>query len=351
MNDQIAQALLKSAPLDRLNRPLRRLRVSVTDRCNLRCTYCMPEDQYNWLERKALLTFEEITILTNEFIALGVNQVRLTGGEPLLRRGLEVLVAKLAALPQPLRLAMTTNGSILEPHAQGLRDAGLSQITVSLDTLIASRYLTLTGRDELEAALNGIHGARRAGYESIKLNMVVMRGFNDDELTSMLRFAASQGAELRFIEYMDVGGANRWNPNAVVSATEILQELERHMGPIAALGRQDPASPATRFALQDGTTFGIIASTTRPFCGPCDRSRITADGQWLTCLYARQGVSLRDPLRHQDLDRVRVMLREGWSNRRDRGAEERTELRDRGPLVPLSILKENPHLEMHTRGG
>ena len=351
MNDQIAQALPKSAPLDRLHRPLRRLRISVTDRCNLRCTYCMPEDQYNWLKRRDLLTFEEITSLTSEFMALGVNQVRLTGGEPLLRRELDVLISKLVTLPKSPKLAMTTNGSLLEPHATQLRNAGLGHITVSLDTLVSSRYRALTGRDELKAAQQGIRAAQKAGYSSIKLNMVVMRGFNDDELASMLKFAASQGAELRFIEYMDVGGANRWHSSDVVSATEILEGLENCMGPIESLGRQDPASPATRFALQDGTTFGIIASTTRPFCGPCDRSRITADGQWLTCLYAHQGVSLRDPLRHHDLARVRRILHEGWSNRRDRGAEERLALRDRGPLVPLSVLKENPHLEMHTRGG
>ncbi len=351
MNQDKPSEVPRISSLDRLGRPMRKLRISVTDRCNLRCTYCMPEKNYTWLERKELLSFEEFTSLTSEFTALGLEQVRLTGGEPLLRRDLPELIARLATIPESPQLAMTTNGSLLEDRADPLRAAGLARITVSLDTLDPSRFLALTGRDEFEASIRGIRAAAAANYESLKLNMVVMRGFNDDELPSMLEFASKHQAELRFIEYMDVGGANRWHANAVVSAREILSGLEKELGPIRALGRPESSSPATRYQLEDGTTFGLIASTTRPFCGQCDRSRITADGQWLTCLYGQESISLREPLRANNLDLVRSILTNGWATRQDRGAEERLNLPERGPLVPLSTLRKKPHLEMHTRGG
>ena len=341
MNDQIAQALPKSAPLDRLHRPLRRLRISVTDRCNLRCTYCMPEDQYNWLKRRDLLTFEEITSLTSEFMALGVNQVRLTGGEPLLRRGLDVLISKLVALPKSPKLAMTTNGSLLEPHATQLRNAGLGHITVSLDTLVSSRYRALTGRDELKAAQQGIRAAQKAGYSSIKLNMVVMRGFNDDELASMLKFAASQGAELRFIEYMDVGNTNQWKLDEVYPAKKILDTISSHYD-------FEPVDPgyrgevAARYRYTDiPVEFGLINSITKPFCSDCNRARLSADGKLYTCLFASDGHDLKALVRSQiDEERIVDTISKIWMNRHDRYSEKRA-----------SGIQDSNKIEMSYIGG
>ena len=336
---------------DRFGRPLRSLRVSVTDRCNLRCQYCMPEPDYAWLPRDTLLSFEEATTLAEAFGALGVDRVRITGGEPLLRRNLTELVRQLAALPAVRDLALTTNGVLLADQAAPLRAAGLHRITVSLDTLHRARFEALTRQDAHAAVLDGIAAAARAGFDSLKIDTVVLRGTNDDELIDLLEFGREVGAEVRFIEYMDVGGATRWQHQAVVSQREMLAILEARFGPIVPLGGRGSA-PADRFALPDGTTFGIIASTTEPFCDTCDRSRLTADGIWLMCLYARAGTDLRRPLRagatHEELVEL---IRTVWTQRADRGAEERLDLEHRAPLIPLAALKKDAHLEMHTRGG
>jgi cyclic pyranopterin phosphate synthase len=284
------------AVIDTLGRPLRSLRLSVTDRCNLRCHYCMPEDEYLWLPREDLLTFEEIVQLANLFAEAGVDRIRLTGGEPLLRRNLPDLVAGLAARPWLRDLAITTNGVLLADAATALRDAGLHRVTVSLDTLRRDRFQRLTRLDALPQVLAGIDAARRAGFEGLKLDSVITRGDNDDELVELLEYARSVDAELRFIEYMDVGGATRWRPDAVVSRAEILARLTDRFGTITPLPGRDSA-PAERFQLADGLTFGIIASTTQPFCGACDRARLTADGVFLLCLYAQHGTDLRRPLR------------------------------------------------------
>jgi len=336
---------------DRFGRPLRSLRVSVTDRCNLRCHYCMPEVDYAWLPRETLLSFEEITAITGAFTAVGADRVRITGGEPLLRRDLPRLIAQLAALPAIRDLALTTNGVLLADKARALRDAGLHRITVSLDTLQRHRFAALTRFDEHAAVLAGIAAAARAGFESLKIDSVIMRGTNDDELIELLEYGHSVGAEVRFIEYMDVGGATQWHRGAVVSQAEILATIARHYGGVTPVGGRGSA-PADRFALPDGSTFGIIASTTQPFCDDCDRSRLTADGVWLMCLYARAGTDLRRPLRagstREDLIQL---IRTVWSQRADRGAEERLTAETREPLIPLAALKKDAHLEMHTRGG
>jgi cyclic pyranopterin phosphate synthase len=339
------------ALLDRFDRPLRSLRVSVTDRCNLRCQYCMPEQDYVWLPRENLLTFEEIGTLVDAFLPLGADRVRITGGEPLLRRDLPVLVESLAARPGIADLALTTNGVLLRSQARALRSAGLHRITVSLDTLQPRRFEALTRSTELDAVLAGIDAAAGAGFSPLKLDTVVIRGVNDDELVPLLAYGASVGAEVRFIEYMDVGGATKWTRSAVVSRREMLARLEAHYGTIVPVDEQSSA-PADRFLLPDGTTFGIISSTTEPFCASCDRSRLTADGVWLLCLYAATGTDLRRPLRAGATpDELRRLVEAVWTVRADRGAEERLGIDRETTLIPLRSLKHDAHLEMHTRGG
>jgi cyclic pyranopterin phosphate synthase len=339
---------------DTLRRPLASLRLSVTDRCNLRCRYCMPEDEYVWLPRTSILTFEEIERLTSVFTGLGVHKVRLTGGEPLLRHDLPTLVAKIARNPRVNDLAMTTNGLLLGKHAAALRAAGLQRVTVSLDTLRPERMLAFAKSARHADVLEGIVAARRAGFATLKLNSVVIRGFNDDELVDLVEFGRAHDAEVRFIEYMDVGGATLWSRDQVVSQREMLEVLTRRYGAIEPIDtiRDDARAPAERFRLADGTTFGIIASTTAPFCRTCDRSRITADGTWFLCLYAARGIDLREPLRRGATDEaLAAIIRHEWQGRTDRGAEERLGVADRGALYRIDSLRADPHREMHTRGG
>ncbi len=336
---------------DALGRPLGSLRVSVTDRCNLRCRYCMPEHEYVWLPKQSILTFEEIARLVRVFAARGARKVRLTGGEPLLRHDLPALVSQLSAL-DITDLAMTTNGLLLAKHAAGLRRAGLRRVTVSLDTLRPARMRELARSDHHADVLAGIAAAREARFERVKLNTVVIRGVNDDELTDLIEFGRAQGVEVRFIEYMDVGGATGWSAEQVVSQREMLEVLGRRYGAIAPVPGDDASAPAERFRLADGTTFGIIASTTAPFCRSCDRSRITADGTWFLCLYAERGVDLREPLRAGASDgELAALITDTWRGRTDRGAEERLALAQRGALYQIDSLRADPHREMHTRGG
>jgi cyclic pyranopterin phosphate synthase len=337
--------------VDRYRRPLRNLRISVTDRCNLRCRYCMPEAEYVWLPRRDLLTFEEIAQLTDVFMSLGVAKVRITGGEPLLRRDLPELVRMLADKPGLHDLAMTTNGVLLAGLVDELKAAGLGRVTVSLDTLRADRSRSLSQRNSHAAVLEGIASLAPAGFTGTKIDTVAMSGVNDDELTDLIEFGRGVPAEVRFIEYMDVGGATSWSKDLVLSRAEMLARLADHYGPLTPLPNTD-AAPADRFRLPDGTTFGIVSSTTQPFCATCDRSRLTADGMWFRCLYAVEGTNLRDPLREgASFDELRELITGKWQAREDRGAVDRLAERDRMPFVPLSTLKSNPHLEMHTRGG
>jgi GTP 3',8-cyclase len=334
---------------DKLGRPLGSLRVSVTDRCNMRCRYCMPERDYVWLPKQSILTFEEISRLVGVFTSLGVEKVRLTGGEPLLRHDLSTLTAMLARIPGVRDLAMTTNGLLLATQAEPLRQAGLGRVTVSLDTLRPERMRDLARTDRHADVLAGIAAARAAGF-AVKLNTVVMRDVNDDELVDLIEFARSHDAEVRFIEYMDVGGATGWTSEQVVSQRELLDALRKHYGAITPLPAGN--APAERFGLPDGTTFGIIASTTVPFCRSCDRSRLTADGTWFLCLYAEQGIDLREPLRSGATDAgLADRIASAWRGRTDRGAEARLGLADRTPLYRVDGLRADPHREMHTRGG
>jgi len=311
----------------------------------------MPEEEYVWLPRGDILTFEEAAYLVDVFADLGVDKVRLTGGEPLLRQGLERLVAQLGANARLRDLAITTNGILLAERAAALRTAGLHRVTVSLDTLRPDRFRTLTRRDALAQVLEGIAAVPRAGFTGLKLDTVVIRGVNDDELASLIEFGRSVPAEVRFIEYMDVGGATRWSMDQVVGRAEMLERLERRYGRIEPIVETTTA-PADRFRLPDGTTFGIISSTTAPFCADCDRSRLTADGLWYLCLYATRGIDLRGPFRGgAGPEELKALITGGWRARTDRGAEDRLALGNRQPLVQIGGLKRDPHLEMHTRGG
>jgi len=336
---------------DTYGRQLRNLRISVTDRCNLRCAYCMPEEDYVWLPRAEILHFGEVAALVDVFMDLGVDKIRLTGGEPLLRRELPRLVRVLAAKPRLRDLALTTNGVLLAEHAGALKEAGLHRVTVSLDTLRPERFAVLTRRQSHAQVLEGIEAVTRAGFSETKLDTVVMRGVNDDELAALIEFGKRAPAEVRFIEYMDVGGATRWSMEQVVGRREMLARLEARYGPIEPVAETSSA-PADRYRLPDGTVFGIIASTTAPFCSSCDRSRLTADGVWYLCLYAQRGIDLRGPFRRGARpEELAALIADAWGRRTDRGAEQRLAVRERSPLVQIAGLKADPHLEMHTRGG
>src|SRR5512146_924021 len=341
--------------VDTYGRPLRSLRLSVTDRCNLRCAYCMPEEDYIWLPREDVLTFEEMAELTGYFTDLGVDKVRLTGGEPLLRRDLPRLIRLLLQNRRITEIALTTNGTLLSDQIEALYEAGLHRVTVSLDTLRPERFRQLTRRDEYARVLEGIESVGRAGFPGLKLDSVAIRGFNDDELVALIEFGKHYQAEVRFIEYMDVGGANGWAPEKVLSRETMLSMFAKYYGKIEPMPERGSA-PAQRFVLPDGTTFGIIPSTTTPFCSTCDRSRVTADGMWYRCLYATAGTDLRKPLRAgMSAQDMRAFILAGCESRRDRGAEERKALERvglrEGGLIGIDKLREDPHLEMHARGG
>ena len=343
---------------DRLGRPLRSLRMSITDRCNLRCGYCMPGEDYQWLPAQDILSFEEILRLTGLFADLGADRLRLTGGEPLLRKDADKLVAMLCAAGRFREVAMTTNGLGLVRHAEALKAAGLDRLTVSLDSLRPERVAKLSGRDSLGSVLEGIEAAADAGFTGTKLDTVVMRGENDDELPALLAFGAERDLEVRFIEYMDVPGATAWRPELVATRLDMLTEIEAAVGVAPEPHGERGSAPAARFRLPEGASyggrdlsgqvFGVIASTSEPFCSDCDRARVTADGMWYLCLYARLGVNLLELVRSGvSDDELRERLARGWGERADRGAELRLEETDRGAFAASA----DPHLEMHTRGG
>lgn len=295
------------------------LRLSVIDQCNLRCRYCMPEAEYAWLPRADLLSVDEISLIVDAFIAVGVDKIRLTGGEPLIRSDLaaiiEVISAKVGDGSGLQDLAITTNGVLLADQARKLKSAGMRRITISLDTLRPDRFKAISQRGTHYKVIEGIEAVAAAGFTDTKLDSVVIRGFNDDELSDLIEFARNVNAEVRFIEYMDVGGATQWSMDKVFTKAQMLSTLGKKYGPIAALPKYDSA-PANRYRLPDGTTFGIIASTTEPFCATCDRSRLTADGIWLHCLYALSGINLRESVRAgASANDVVQILQRGWRDR------------------------------------
>jgi cyclic pyranopterin phosphate synthase len=311
----------------------------------------MPEENYVWLPKKDLLKFEEIARLVDIFTTTGVHKVRLTGGEPLLRKNVVALVGMLSENPLVDDLALTTNGLLLAEHAQSLFDAGLDRVTVSLDTLRPDRYQALTRSNGIEKVFRGIKAAREAGFRELKIDSVILRGTNEDEIVDLVEFGKDIGAEVRFIEYMDVGGATQWSMDRVFPKAQILETLKNHYGTVEPMDETRWA-PANRFRLDDRTVLGVISSITDPFCRTCDRSRLTADGLWYLCLYTEKGIDLRQLLRNQVPRKdIQSLICTHWKAREDRGAEIRSELTDRSTLVEAEELRRNPHREMHTRGG
>ena len=330
--------------LDQRSRPLRDLRVSVTDRCNFRCTYCMPEEvfgrDYKFLPREELLSFEEIARLVALFAAQGVSKVRLTGGEPLLRCDLERLVEMLAGIEGVSDIALTTNGAALAAKALALRDAGLTRVTVSLDALDDEAFGAMNGvAFPVGRVLAGIEAAADAGLAPIKVNMVVRRGVNDHCVVAMADHFRRQGHTPRFIEYMDVGTTNGWCMDDVVPAAEIRGAIES-VWPLEPLEASYPGEVATRYRYRDGAgEIGLVASVTQPFCGACTRARLSADGKLYTCLFAGRGHDLRALLRGGASDEdVTARLRSIWTNRVDRYSEARTAETTRGPKVEMSYI-------------
>jgi cyclic pyranopterin phosphate synthase len=302
--------------LDTYGRVHNNLRVSVTDRCNLRCTYCMPEDVV-FMDRRELLTFEEIAHFVRVAAPLGVDKIRLTGGEPLMRRGLETLVRLLVEIPGIKDVGLTTNGLLLADHAQSLYDAGLRRINVSLDTLDPGRFRELARRDGLEQVLEGIAAAKRAGFRPIKVNAVSIRGVNDVDVVPLARYAREYGLEMRFIEYMPIG-AEAWERGKVYFAHEILERIESEVCPLVPAKDYDPRAPAMDFEYTDGGgRVGMIASVSRPFCLSCNRLRLTCDGKLRNCLFALAEADVKRYLRDQPddaalADVIRQNVRDKW---------------------------------------
>ncbi|MBI1916501.1 MAG: GTP 3',8-cyclase MoaA [Planctomycetes bacterium] len=307
---------MNSQLIDTFGRTHNNLRISVTDRCNLRCTYCMPEDVV-FMDRSALLTFEEITHFVRVAAPLGIDKVRLTGGEPLMRRDLPTLVRMLAEVPGLRDLGLTTNGLLLAEQAQALYDAGLRRINISLDTLSPDRFRLLTRREGLERVLDGIHAAKRAGFDPVKVNAVSIRGVTEPEVVPLARFAREHGLELRFIEYMPIG-ADHWERDKVYFAHEILEQIEREVAPLVPAEDYDPRAPAMEFRYADGGgRVGIIASVSRPFCLSCNRLRLTAEGKLRNCLFALTEVDVKSHLRDCPDDdalaeAIRCNVRDKW---------------------------------------
>ena len=310
---------------DRFGRVARDLRVSVTDRCNLRCTYCMPAEGLPWLARPEMLTDDELVRVVGVFVGLGVEQVRLTGGEPLLRRSLVDVVARVAALRPRPRIAMTTNGVGLDRLAGRLADAGVDRVNVSLDTVDPEEFAALTRRDRLHDVEAGLEAAREAGLTPVKVNAVAMRGVNDGSVADLLRWCLDRGYELRFIEQMPLDAQHAWEAADMVTAAEVHERLSAryHLTPMPASDRG--SAPAERFLVDGGpATVGIIASVSEPFCAACDRVRLTADGQVRNCLFANDETDLRGPLRDgaTDEDLARIIQGEVWRKRRGHGIGE-----------------------------
>ena len=334
---------------DSFGRPMRDLRISVTDRCNFRCPYCMPAEifgeSYQFLPKDEILAFEEIHRLAQIFSGLGVNKLRITGGEPLLRTELNVLIGLLSQIPGVEDLTLTTNGYLLNHQAARLKEAGLNRITVSLDTLDDDIFKTMNGRGfDTQRVLQGIKRASEVGLAPIKINAVVQRGVNDHTLVDLARHFKGTGHIVRFIEYMDVGNRNGWKLDQVVSAKEIVERIDDQM-PLEPMESNYAGEVASRFRYKDGEgEIGVIASVTQPFCAACTRARISTDGRLFTCLFANQGVDLRTPLRNGATDEeLRDQITRVWSRRTDRYSEERADL--------TTVQNSTPKVEMYQIGG
>jgi GTP 3',8-cyclase len=334
--------------VDVYQRPLRDLRISVTDRCNFRCTYCMPLDEYEWINKKEILTFEEITRLAILFVRLGVEKIRLTGGEPLVRQNLDRLVGKLSAIEGLKDLCLTTNGALLAEKVQALQQAGLQRINVSLDSLDRDKFKQMTKRGDLDKVLEGIFAAKSHGLHPIKLNAVIERGVNDDDILPLIEFSREHGFAMRFIEYMDVGNANNWTSEKLVSKKEIIAKIHSRY-PLKEIGRVQGSAPSVDYGFVDGRgDVGVIASVTEPFCSSCTRARVTADGKIVTCLFSDVGHDIKALVRSGASDEeILKLLSSIWMKRTDRYSLERLEALRTASYDPKSHKK----IEMISLGG
>ena len=311
---------------DAFNRPIKDLRISVTDRCNFRCTYCMPLDEYAWMDRRDILTFAEIIRLATLFVRLGVTKIRLTGGEPLVRRNLDTLVRQLSFIQGLEDLCLTTNGSLLSQQAAALAQAGLKRVNVSIDTLDPEKFKRMTGRGNREQVLAGLFAAKSQGLHPIKINAVVERGINDDDIIPLAEFSRKHGFHLRFIEYMDVGNSNNWVTTKVVPKREILQKIHAQLT-LEEFASNCGHAPSVDYRYADGNgEVGVIASMTEPFCSKCTRARLTADGKLVTCLFSLRGHDLKRLLRCGATDKeIIAMISKVWKGRTDRYSDQRLE--------------------------
>tara|TARA_B110000438_G_scaffold291047_1_gene327498 strand:- start:1755 stop:2747 length:993 start_codon:yes stop_codon:yes gene_type:complete len=330
-----------------MDRNLRDLRISVTDRCNFRCRYCMPEElygeAYTFLKKDEILTFEEIRKLANIFIELGVNKIRLTGGEPLVRSGVVDLVKTLSKLKKDLDLAMTTNGYLLERYAKDLYNAGLKRLSVSLDTLDSDIFKEMSGKNfDVKKVLNGIKSSMSAGFTEIKINSVLKKGTNHESILDLVDYCRSNNLILRFIEYMDVGTLNSWNKKYVISTEETISVISNKYK-LAPLNKNYPSEVANRYKFEDGDgEIGFISSVSNPFCTSCSRARISTDGRLVTCLFSESGIDLKTPLRNNESeDFISNLIKDTWRGRDDKYSIDRN----------LGIKTNKSKIEMFQLGG
>jgi GTP 3',8-cyclase len=334
---------------DAFNRPVKDLRISVTDRCNYRCTYCMPLDEYVWIDRSEILSFEEIARLARLFAGLGVEKIRITGGEPLVRKDLHRVVGMLSSIEGVRDVCLTTNASLLSEQIGNLAAAGLKRINVSVDTLDPEKFKQITKRGDLSKVLEGLFAAMELGLKPIKINAVIERGVNEDDIIPLVEFSRENGFSMRFIEYMDVGNANNWISQKIVSKKEILERINARY-PLRKVGRDNGTAPSVDYEFIDGIgDVGVIASVTEPFCSSCTRARLTADGKLVTCLFSDQGHVLKSLMRGGATDEQLVeLISSVWSKRTDRYSDERLE----AMKSPEGYQPKAHHkIEMITLGG
>lgn len=334
--------------IDAHQRPIRDLRISVTDRCNFRCTYCMPLDEYEWIDKREILTFEEITRLATLFVRLGVEKIRLTGGEPLVRKNLDHLVASLSSIHGLKDLCLTTNAALLAEQIDSLKRAGLKRVNISIDSLDPDRFRRMTKRGDLGKVMDGIFAARAAGLAPIKLNAVIERGVNDGDIIPLVEFSREHGFAMRFIEYMDVGNSNNWTSAKLVTKKEIIDKINARY-PLREVGRNQGSAPSVDYEFVDGKgDIGVIASVTEPFCSSCTRVRLTADGKIVTCLFSQLGHDVKARLRSgASDDEIGNFLSSIWQQRTDRYSVERLQALNTANYDPKSHKK----IEMISLGG
>jgi GTP 3',8-cyclase len=334
--------------VDALKRPIKDLRISVTDRCNFRCSYCMPLDEYEWINKKEILTFEEISRLATLFVGLGVEKIRLTGGEPLVRQNLDKLVAKLSSIDGLKDLCLTTNGALLAEKVAALKASGLKRVNISVDTLSPEKFRQMTKRGDLSKVLEGIFAAKHYGVDPIKLNAVIEKGVNEDDILNLVEFSRDNGFALRFIEYMDVGNSNDWTSGKLVSKKEIIEKIHSRY-PLREVGRAGGTAPSVDYEFADGRgDVGVIASVTEPFCSSCTRVRLTADGKIVTCLFSGIGYDVKALIRggasDEEISQFMVSI---WEKRVDRYSAERLEALRSSNYDP----KNHKKIEMISLGG